>query len=66
MADQASKPPGEDSWSRDLGRALGKDGLDPSSSTWLLPDASATPLPDPSPSPALKPPAEGALLAEPD
>jgi len=55
---------GGDSWNRDLGRAFEKS--DPaSSSTWLQPDASATPLPEPGPAPALKPPAEGALLAEP-
>src|SRR6267142_2821165 len=53
-----------DSWNRDLGRAFDKS--DPTrSSTWLQPDASATPLPEPGPAPALKPPAEGVFLAEP-
>ena len=62
MADTASG--GGDTWNRDLGRAFDKSDPSPSS-TWLQPDASATPLPEPGPAPVLKAPAEGALLAEP-
>ncbi len=57
----ASSP---DSWDRGLRLAFSKREAT-TRSTWKQPDASATPLPEPGPAPALKPPAEGALLAEP-
>ncbi|HZE95553.1 MAG TPA: serine/threonine-protein kinase [Planctomycetota bacterium] len=64
MPENESKSNPEDSWNRNLRRAL-SDGTSPTSSTWLMPDKSATPLPEPGPAPSLKTPDEGALLAEP-
>jgi serine/threonine-protein kinase len=65
VADTKLGSTGGDSWNRDLGRALNKSEPPTTSSTWLQPDASATPLPEPGPAPPLKPPADGALMAEP-
>ncbi|MBV8878337.1 MAG: serine/threonine protein kinase, partial [Planctomycetaceae bacterium] len=65
MPDTGSGSGASDSWNRDFQRALNRGDSSPTSSTWLQADASATPLPEPGPSPALKPPAEGALMAEP-
>jgi len=50
---------------RNLRRAL-SDGTSPTSSTWLMPDKSATPdCREPRSAPSLKTPDEGARLAEP-
>src|SRR5262249_56279263 len=53
-----------DSWGGGLRLAFSKRGS-ATRSPWKQPDASATPLPEPGPAPALKPPAEGSLVAEP-
>lgn len=63
MSQNESRGDARDSWDRNLQRALNSESASPSS-TWLVPDASATPLPEPSPGPSLKPPADGALMAE--
>ena len=63
MSQNESAGDAKDSWDRHLQRALNSDSASPSS-TWLVPDASATPLPEPAPGPALKPPADGSLMAE--
>jgi len=65
LTDTQFGPLGADSWNRDLSRALNRSESPGTSSTWIQLDADATPLPEPGPAPALKPPAEGALLAEP-
>jgi serine/threonine-protein kinase len=65
LTDTQFGPSGADSWNRDLSRALNRSESPNASSTWIQLDADATPLPEPGPAPALKPPAEGALLAEP-
>ena len=65
MADSKFGSAGGDTWNRDLGRALNRSEPPTTRSTWLQPDASATPLPEPGPSPVLKPPDDGSLLAEP-
>src|SRR5205814_4275827 len=62
--DSRSSRPNDDSWDRGLHLVLSKRGSS-ATSPWKQPDASSTPLPEPGPPPALKPPADGALLAEP-